>query len=59
MIMNSIKYEAPLVLKTVRVCLEKNLLEGSVVNKKNKIETAGQQVEKHDFSDSGFNTTWE
>ena len=53
------KYETPSVVKTVDVCLENDLLAGSVVNKKTKISTAGQQVETKDFSETGFNSTGE
>ena len=52
-------YRTPAVLRQVAVELEQNLLAGSVVTKKTTIETAGQQVEKRNFEDSGFNSTWE
>lgn len=52
-------YRTPAVLRQVAVELEQNLLAGSVVTKKTTIETAGQKVENKDFSESGFNSTWE
>lgn len=58
MIMKQRIYKAPSILKTVDVLLEDNLL-ASVVTPKTKIETAGQKVEDHSFSDSGFNSKWE
>lgn len=52
-------YTPPRVLKTIGVQLELSFLEASVVNRQTKIETAGQEVEEHDFATTGFNSTWE
>lgn len=53
------KYVAPCIKRKVTLHLEDGILAGSVVNKKTTIETAGQKVETKDFSDTGFNSTWE
>ncbi len=53
------RYESPLIIKTVQVLIQQNLLAGSVVTKDTKIETAGQQVETKSFDATGFNSTWE
>lgn len=52
-------YKTPSVLKTVTVCLEKDLLGASVVNKESKVQTKGQEVVSYDFSQSSFNQEWE
>jgi len=54
-----LKYIAPAVKRSVEIELEQEILTGSVVNPQTKIETAGQKVENRDFTDSGFNQTWE
>lgn len=54
-----LKYLAPKVKDSARMELEQGILTGSVVDPKTTIETAGQKVEERDFSQSGFNTTWE
>lgn len=51
-------YKTPCILQRVTVYLERDFLEGSVVQKRLKVETAGHEVKDHDFSDSGFNTEW-
>lgn len=52
-------YATPSVVKTVDVLLEENLLAGSVVKPDTTVETAGQKVEDHSFSDNSFNSKWE
>ena len=52
-------YTPPLVKKKVSYEPEAVLLAASVVTKNSSIETAGQKVEERDFSDAGFNHTWE
>ena len=57
--MENLFYSSPCILQEVKMELESDILAGSVVSKSTKIETAGQQVETRDFSDVGFNSTWE
>lgn len=52
-------YTPPSVIKTVGITLETGILAASVITKDTKIETSGQKTEENDFSQSGFNTTWE
>jgi len=52
-------YKAPAILRSVMVQMETPILVGSVVTRETTIETAGQTVEKRDFSESGFNNVWE
>ena len=52
-------YLSPTVRKTVEVLLEEDFLIGSVVTPATTVETAGQKVEDHSFSDAGFNSKWE
>ena len=52
-------YVAPCVRKIVEMELEQDLLTGSVVTPKTKIETAGQKVDDHSFADSSFEAKWE
>lgn len=56
---NMKNYVSPTVLRRVSVQLESPILAGSVVDKIEKIETTGQQVETKDFSDySSFTHDW-
>ena len=52
-------YKTPVVLKTVTVCLERDLLGESLVTKDTKVQTKGQDVVSYDFSGSSFNQEWE
>lgn len=52
-------YLTPSVKRKMELQMEGTLLVGSVVTKKTTIETSAQQVETKDFSDTGFNSTWE
>ncbi len=52
-------YITPSVRKKVEMEIEQAILTGSVVTPTSTIETAGQKVEEHNFSESGFNTQWE
>ncbi|MBR5176815.1 MAG: hypothetical protein IKW89_12945 [Bacteroidales bacterium] len=51
-------YGTPCVLKQVTVQLEASFLQGSVVEKRLKVETAGHETKEHDFNETGFNTEW-
>ena len=52
-------YVTPFVKKKVDLQPERSLMVASVVTKKTTVETTAQQVENKDFSDPGFNSTWE
>ena len=53
-------YIAPTIKRQLHLCLETDLLVGSVVDKVEKIESTGQQVETKDFSDhTSFNFNWD
>jgi len=54
-----LKYIAPAVKRSVEIEMESDLLQGSVVTPTSTVDTAGQTVQNHDFSDSGFNSKWE
>lgn len=56
---NKKHYKAPAVLRSASVEMESPILTGSVVTNNTTIETAGQKVETRDFSEAGFNSTWE
>lgn len=53
-------YQAPAVLQQAKVCLERDFLQGSVVDKLT-VESTGQQVETFDYASSTtqFNHEWE
>ena len=51
-------YSAPCILRDVPVDAPE-LLAGSVVTPKTQTRTVGQDVETHDFDQTGFNSTWE
>ncbi len=48
-----------MVKDSAEIEIEQPILSGSVVTNSTGIETAGQKVENRDFSDTGFNSTWE
>lgn len=54
------KYVAPMVLQTVEVRLEGNLLAGPSVVDTLVVESTGQEVVEYDYSatDSQFNHEW-
>ncbi len=52
-------YIAPLVVKVREVELEQSILAGSVVNDISSVRSTGQTVEEFDFTDAGFNSSWE
>ena len=54
-----LKYTAPAVLEDLALELEAEILGASVVTEETTVETKGQEIEVHDFTDSSFNQTWE
>lgn len=58
-VVRKLAYIAPAVINRVSVELETPILAGSVVTNDSVIQTTGQGVETHDFSDSSFNQVWE
>ena len=53
------KYTAPAVLDDLALELEAEILGASVVTEETTVETKGQEIEVHDFTDSSFNQSWE
>ena len=56
--MGKVCYQAPRVLKTTTVMLEKSFLE-SVMKGNSKVKTTGQEVVNKDFSGSNFVQDWD
>ncbi|MBR5703184.1 MAG: hypothetical protein IKX45_02925 [Bacteroidales bacterium] len=54
-----LKYTAPAVLDDLALELEAEILGASVVTEETTVETKGQEIEVHDFTDSSFNQSWE
>ena len=52
-------YTAPAVLDDLALELEAEILGASVVTEETTVETKGQEIEVHDFTDSSFNQSWE
>ena len=52
------KFLSPLILQEVRISTENNFL-ASVVENLAPVESTGQQVAEHDFSQETFNHNWE
>ena len=53
------KYSAPIILEDLALELEAEILGASVVTEETNVETKGQEIETHDFTDPSFNQTWE
>lgn len=53
------KYSAPIILEDLALELEAEILGASVVTEETTVETKGQEIEVHDFTDSSFNQSWE
>ena len=51
-------YSAPRVLKSVKVEHGTSILIGSRVEQRMDLETAGHEVEDHDYDETGFNHEW-
>ncbi len=51
-------YESPAVIRQAYLSREAVMLQASVVDQIEAIETMGQDVEEKDFSGSTFNHTW-
>ena len=54
-----LNYTAPAVINDLVLELEAEILGASVVTEGTVVETKGQEIETHDFTDSSFNQTWE
>jgi hypothetical protein len=54
-----LNYTAPAVINDLVLELEAEILGASVVTEETDVETKGQEIETHDFTDSSFNQTWE
>ncbi|MCR5071828.1 MAG: hypothetical protein K6A62_07875 [Bacteroidales bacterium] len=54
-----LNYTAPAVINDLVLELEAEILGASVVTEETVVETKGQEIETHDFTDSSFNQTWE
>lgn len=52
-------YTAPVILEDLALELEAEILGASVVTEETTVETKGQEIEVHDFTDSSFNQSWE
>jgi hypothetical protein len=53
-------YTAPAILEDLALELEAEILGASVVSEETTtVETKGQEIEVHDFTDSSFNQSWE
>ena len=52
-------YTAPAVLDDLALELEAEILGASVVTEDTTVESEGQKIETHDFTDSSFNQVWE
>ncbi|MBR6001402.1 MAG: hypothetical protein IK045_00880 [Bacteroidales bacterium] len=52
------QFSSPLILQEVRICAENSFL-ASVVDNLAPIESTGQEVVEHDFSQETFNHNWE
>ena len=55
----NLNYTAPAVINDLVLELEAEILGASVVTEETVVETKGQEIETHDFTDSSFNQTWE
>lgn len=53
------KYSAPIILEDLALELEAEILGASVTTEETTVETKGQEIEVHDFTDSSFNQSWE
>lgn len=54
-----LNYTAPVLYGDLALELEAEILGASVVTEDTTVETKGQEIEVHDFTDSSFNQTWE
>jgi hypothetical protein len=54
-----LNYTAPAVINDLVLELEAEILGASVVTEETVVETKGQEIETHDFTDPSFNQTWE
>lgn len=52
-------YAAPAVIDDLALELEAEILGASAVTEDTTVESEGQKIETHDFTDSSFNQVWE